>query len=485
MAVTDHEPTDDAVVRLLADWLPDRRWFPVKGTEARLTAVGGLTLTDPRDEARVRILLVRAEAPGVDTVLQVPVTMRPDRTATDDGPAAGGSRPGQAGPAWIGTVGSPPVHVRDGVGDPAFLRAWMSAADGPRPPVDAEHARVLTGEQSNTSVILPASDPAGAADEGPAASAESRPPGAGDATHGAAILKVFRALAPGDNPDVDVPRALARGGWVHVPRPLGWLEAQWPEDGSLVHGHLAVLSEFVDGAQDGFELACAMAERGESFADLARDLGSVVAGMHAALASALPTTDPGRADERAAATADAVRARYRWAAGLVPELTQYADGVEALAARTARLTDLPAPQRIHGDLHLGQALRAHGEWFVTDFEGEPLAPVAARTRPDLALRDVAGMLRSFDYATAVGRGLETAGTGDDTWADDARAALLTGYVTASSGGPGTSGGGAAAHTEDVLRALELDKALYEAVYEARNRPAWLSIPLRAVERLLG
>ena len=94
MAVTDHEPTDDAVVRLLADWLPDRRWFPVKGTEAQLTAVGGLTLTDPRDEARVRILLVRAEAPGVDTVLQVPVTMRPDRTASDDGPTAGGSRPG-------------------------------------------------------------------------------------------------------------------------------------------------------------------------------------------------------------------------------------------------------------------------------------------------------------------------------------------------------------------------------------------------------
>ncbi|GEA89468.1 hypothetical protein [Cellulomonas cellasea] len=168
--------------------------------------------------------------------------------------------------------------------------------------------------------------------------------------------------------------------------------------------------------------------------------------------------------------------------GLGPELAQYADGVEALAARTARLTDLPAPQRIHGDLHLGQALRAHDEWFVTDFEGEPLAPVAARTRPDLALRDVAGMLRSFDYATAVGRGLETAGTGDDSWADDARAALLAGYVEASSG---SAGGGAAPHTEDVLRALELDKALYEAVYEARNRPAWLSIPLRAVARLVG
>jgi maltokinase len=485
MAVTDHEPTDDDVVRLLADWLPDRRWFPVKGAEATLTAVGGLTLTDPRGEARVRILLVRAEAPGVDTVLQVPVTMRPDRTATDDGPAAGGARPGQVGPAWIGTVGSPPMHVRDGVGDPAFLRAWMSAAEGPRPPVDAEHPRVLTGEQSNTSVILPASDPADAPTDSPAASAETRPPGAGDATHGAAILKVFRALAPGDNPDVDVPRALARGGWVHVPRPLGWLEAQWPEDGSLVHGHLAVLSEFVDGAQDGFELACEMARRGESFADLARDLGAVVAGMHAALASALPTNGSGSAGDRASATADAVRSRYRWAVGLVPQLEAFAGGVEALAARTERLTDLPAPQRIHGDLHLGQALRAHGEWFVTDFEGEPLAPVAARTRPDLALRDVAGMLRSFDYATAVGRGLDTAGTGDDAWADDARAALLAGYLAASEPDGATGGTGAPGHTADVLRALELDKALYEAVYEARNRPDWLSIPLRAVDRLVG
>jgi maltokinase len=493
MAVTDHEPSDDEVVRLLADWLPHRRWFPVKGAQAQLSAVGGLTLTDPRAEARVRILLVRAQAPGVDTVLQVPVTLRPAGARPGSGaPDADGRAafvpavPG--GPAWIGTVGSPPVHVRDGVGDPAFLRAWMSAAEGPRPPVDAEHPRVLTGEQSNTSVILPATEPgpltdpdAVAAHDDPAASAESRPPGAGDATHGAAILKVFRALAPGDNPDVDVPRALARGGWVHVPRPLGWLEAQWPEDGTLVHGHLAVLSEFVDGAQDGFELACALAGAGESFGALARDLGGVVAGMHTALASALPTPAQGHASDRASGLADAVRARYRWAVDLVPGLAAYGERVEDLADRTGRLTHLPAPQRVHGDLHLGQALRAHGEWFITDFEGEPLAPVAARTRPDLALRDVAGMLRSFDYATAVGRGR----VGEpDAWADEARTALLEGYLageTAVAGEPVLPGESRTA----LLRALELDKALYEAVYEARNRPDWLAIPLRALDRLLA
>lgn len=455
-------PDDETLVRLLAAWLPGRRWFPVKGAVAELGAAGGLTLLDPRGDAAVRILFVRTVAPGIDTVLQVPVTLRATSVDEDAG-----------GPAVIGTTGTPPVLVRDGCGDPAFLRAWLAVADGPGGDVDPDHPRVLTGEQSNTSVVLPAApDPDGG------------PPRA------AAILKVFRALSPGDNPDVDVPRALAADGWVHVPRPLGWLEGRWPDHGATAEGHLAVLSQFVDGAEDGFELACAMAGRGESFAPLARDLGVVVAGMHAALAEALPVEPPAPTVDRASSVAQAVRDRYRWAASAVPELEQYGHAVEELAARTQHLTDLPVPQRIHGDLHLGQALRAHGEWFVTDFEGEPLAPVAARIRPDLALRDVAGMLRSFDYAAAVGAaGAAGSAAGGDAraWADDARAALLDGYreaaLRAASERHDAPVIDVSSRTE-LLRALELDKAMYEAVYEARNRPAWLDIPLRGIERLL-
>lgn len=467
---------DGELVALLADWLPERRWFPVKGVVAALDLVGARELVDPRGEAQVRILFVRATAPGTDVVLQIPVTLR-----APAGPDEG------ADATRIGVLGDPAVEVRDGCGDPAFLRAWLAAADGPGAAVDPERARVLTGEQSNTSVVLPAVTATGGAGGGDGA--DGLPPGP-------AILKVFRALSPGDNPDVDVPRALAAHGWHHVPRPLGWLDGAWPDRAETVEGHLAVLSQFLAGAQDGFELACAMAGRGESFADHARELGAVVAGMHGALAAALPVPPPPPTVHRASSVAQAVRDRFRWAASAVPVLDKFAGAVEDLAVRTQHLDRLPAPQRIHGDLHLGQALYADDVWFITDFEGEPLAPVAARTRPDLALRDVAGMLRSFDYAAAVGATRGADGIPDEAaalaWTDSARQGLLRGYRDARLAAQGRQPG-ADGEPEDIsletraqlLRALELDKALYEAVYEARNRPAWLPIPLLAITRLLA
>src|SRR5665811_1530130 len=204
-----HTPADDELLTLLRDWLPTRRWFPAKGVAARLECIGGLTLADPRGEASVRVLLVRVRAPDIDSVLQVPVTRR--------------SPAGLAPSAVIGSIADigPPTsttrgrtELRDGVGDPAFLRAWLAAADGPGAVVDPDRARVLSGEQSNSSVVLPAS--------------ESATP--------AAILKVFRTLTPGDNPDVDVPRALAAAGWAHVARPLAWLEAAW----SVSYTHLTL-----------------------------------------------------------------------------------------------------------------------------------------------------------------------------------------------------------------------------------------------------
>ena len=117
---------------------------------------------------------------------------------------------------------------------------------------------------------------------------------------------------------------------------------------------------------------------------------------------------------------------------------------------------------MHGDLHLGQVLRASDEWFITDFEGEPLAPLEQRTRPDLAVRDLAGLLRSIDYAAAVGglTGTEAAGV----------------VCRGSRGAPGRLRLRPPPHV--LVRALELDKTLYEAVYESRNRPAWLPIPPR-------
>lgn len=464
-----HEDRDDALAALLAPWLPGRRWFPVKGTEAHVTAIGGLTLADPQDAAEVRLLLLRAQGAGTGAgtgaVLQVPVVLT-DGPVADDDPALVGRLPdGRA--------------VLDGAGRPEFERAWLSAADrpagAPAPAGELGEPKVIPGEQSNTSVILPGAGPEGST----------------------AMLKVFRGLSEGDNPDVDVPRALAEAGWSHVPRPLAWLGAEWQDGDHTAHGHLGVLSTFVPGARDGFELACDMARDGESFGDLARELGAVVGQMHRALARALPADDadaeagaagtgdpadddaPGRhaaapeagLSAAAATVAEALGARFSWAVAAVPELAEHADAVAALAERTRLLAEVPPRQRVHGDLHLGQVLRGDGTWYVLDFEGEPLLPVAQRTRPDLALRDAAGMLRSFDYAAAVG-GAPAA------WTDVARTAFLAGYSAET---PDLDPG-ARAH---LLRVLELDKALYEAVYEARNRPTWLQIPLRAVARLVG
>ncbi|WP_281358411.1 maltokinase N-terminal cap-like domain-containing protein [Cellulomonas taurus] len=491
-----HEPRDDALAALLGPWLPHRRWFPAKGTDARVSALGGTSLADPQAEADVRVLLLRVESGSGESVLQVPLTLRPavDSPDAPDDPAL-----------LVGTLPDG-TRVRDGAGDPAFLRAWLADAESdPDSPVRSDQLgdpRVISGEQSNTSVILPGAGPGGRT----------------------AMLKVFRGLSAGENPDVDVPRALARVGWEHVPRPLAWMSARWPDRQGVVHGHLEVLSAFVPGAQDGFELACEVAGRGESFADLSRELGEVIAQMHVALAKALPVDDddatrdpdptdapthsrahspahpdpsdptgvgPGTtvrdpeldaevpehgsaAEHGSPAAHDLARSlteRYAWAAGIVPQLAEYREAVHSLADRVRILTGLPDRQRVHGDLHLGQVLRGDDTWYVLDFEGEPLRPMSERTRPDQPLRDAAGMLRSFDYAAAVG-------SAPDAWTRVAREAFWAGYTAESSVlDP--------ALAAVLLRTLELDKALYEAVYEARNRPDWLPIPLHGIERLLA
>ena len=187
-----HEPRDDALAALLGPWLPHRRWFPAKGTDARVSAVGGTGLADPQGEADVRVLLLRVESASGESVLQVPLTLRPavDSPDAPDDPAL-----------LVGTLPDG-TRVRDGAGDPAFLRAWLADAESdPDSPVRSDQLgdpRVISGEQSNTSVILPGAGPGGRT----------------------AMLKVFRGLSAGENPDVDVPRALARVGWEHVPRPL-------------------------------------------------------------------------------------------------------------------------------------------------------------------------------------------------------------------------------------------------------------------------
>ena len=164
-----------------------------------------------------------------------------------------------------------------------------------------------------------------------------------------------------------------------------------------------------------------------------------------------------------------------------------ADAISARYDQTAQLRDVGPAMRIHGDLHLGQSLRADAGWYLIDFEGEPARPLAERIRPSSPLRDVAGMLRSFHYAAEVAR---WEGAHDEdisrreaaAWEERARQAFLAGYF-------GTEGIDALLppeeHRQAVLDAFELDKAAYEVAYEVGFRPQWVPIPLAAIQRILS
>jgi maltokinase len=131
---------------------------------------------------------------------------------------------------------------------------------------------------------------------------------------------------------------------------------------------------------------------------------------------------------------------------------------------------------VHGDLHLGQTLRTAKGWKIVDFEGEPAKPLSERVLPDSPWRDVAGMLRSFDYAPRVAA-ITVAAIGDEgaeqrafraaEWSARNQAAFLEAYA----------GRELTPDDQTLLAAYVADKAVYECVYEARNRPSWLQIPL--------
>ncbi|MEP7764039.1 aminoglycoside phosphotransferase [Sanguibacter sp. 25GB23B1] len=454
------------LLSLLERWLPSRRWFPAKGVDVTLSSTARIPLSSEdggRRQSFVELVRARREgAGGVDVTLQVPLVLERDLP----GAAALSAGAVDEASALVGRTSDGRLY--DGAQHPAFWAAWLDAAswvDGDRParaPYDFTGAHILSVEQSNSSVLLPR-------------------------IAGGTMLKVLRTLAPGDNPDVVVPLALTREGWHGVPTPYAWHEIAVDDADGAWRAHAGVLAEFVPDAKDGFELACAHAADGRPFNSPARELGTQVAQMHSALrrafAAEVHDADP-------AWLLDALRRRVRSAASASAAVRERAADIEAFLTHMSTVTDeavqqgrpLPPLQRIHGDLHLGQALYSpQTGWRILDFEGEPLRPLSERTRPDLGERDVTGMLRSFDYAAAVGGATST------EWARAARRAFLEGYNGYLSV-PGALGFGQPPSLADrrlILDSFELDKALYEVVYEERNRPDWIGIPLAAIDRILG
>ena len=351
--------------------------------------------------------------------------------------------------------------VGDGRGDDKAL-TFHRDPSAPEVPLDAQ-SLVSGAEQSNTSLIF------------------------GDVV----MCKIFRKVAPGLNPDIEIHAALASVGSTHIAAPLGWLEGRWTDHdtGQEVTGSLAMLQEFLANASEGWNLAKTSVrdlfaeadlhadEVGGDFAGEAHRLGAATAEVHRDLARTLPTGIL-RADELADRAAG-MRLRLERATAVVPELAPHAPALAAAYDDLAALgVDVPV-QRVHGDYHLGQVLRTLDGWRLIDFEGEPARPLEERRELDSPLRDVAGMLRSFDYAAwhllaGAPRSPQREYRAAE-WAERNRSAFCDGYAEAAGDDPRERG--------VLLRALETDKAVYEAVYEARNRPSWLRIPMSAIQRL--
>lgn len=472
-----HEWPDDAeLLRLLLAWMPERRWFPLKGDAA--PSIDDLSIAaDIRLGPGVRDLLIRAARPkGQPPVLiHAPLVLAPAEDLDSF------ASPGEAEGSWGFRIPDSPLALVDGPHHPRFWAAWARAARAAGTVLEggaeaiasrAGQGRVMTGEQSNTNVVMPA------------------PEGASDGCESDIVVKLFRVLAPGRNPDVEVSAALAGDGWDRVRTPVAWSTLAWedPATHSPVLTDSAVACVFIPKAEDGFELFCSLAGSDDATgpvraraAGLARDLGRTTAQMHEHIARAMGSASPIAPRE----LADSLRLRAHWA---MDEVSQLETRIEGLRGRVddaltdvENLDSLEAATRIHGDYHLGQVLRETGvpesaeeRWFVLDFEGEPLRPLAERSMPDQPMRDVAGMLRSFDYAAAVG------GAADPSWLISMRSSFLEGYAEASA----PLDERASRRRRILLAALELDKALYEAVYEARNRPDWLEIPLRGIRALV-
>jgi maltokinase len=459
----DPEP----ISRAIKDFVAEARWFGGKGRDFAVTGIRRLAEVpmppDVPDVGRVFINLVEVSyGPGDVEMYQVPLAYYEDPQHRIDHAFVGWWEEPELG--W--------VHVYDALHDreamAGWLRAFADASDRdsdtglrfhrlPGHDLDLEaQSALFSGEQSNSSVFFGED----------------------------AIFKLFRKITPGINPDIEIHERLTLAESTHIAALYGWVEHR---DGPTIL-HLGMLQQFLRTATDGWDLALASVrnlfaeedlhahEVGGDFAAESTRLGVALREIHDTLAEVLPTETEVTPADIAAGMSE----RLDEALTVVPELADHAAGLRRLYSAVAALDEVHV-QRIHGDLHLGQTLRTALGWKVVDFEGEPAKPLAERRLPDSRWRDVAGMMRSFDYAPhAVERTLIDRADGSQQrafraqeWSHRNQNHFLVAYA----------GGELTPQQRTLLDAYVADKAVYECVYETRNRPAWLAIPLAAVAQI--
>jgi trehalose synthase-fused probable maltokinase len=447
--------------RTLIDFVEGRRWFGARAEEvvhAQLLDVAVLRRQPPEFAAAIAEMRF---APGTHQLYQVLLGYRP----SDDG--------------WseevVGQVDG--LTVYDALADPTLSRelvhlmrsrSQVSADEGMIEfgavdlagfDTDLYEPRSIGVEQSNTSVVF------------------------GDEL----ILKAYRRLEPGINPELEVLRFLTEREFPSIAALVGW----YGYSGPLITATLGILQRFIPAAQGGWELALdELREDPERFLGRVRRLGEVTGDLHSALAS--DTGDPDFAPEEPSAEALGLLT-----ATVDEEIERIfldlPEGVEALEPIVGRGEEVRDQLRLfthfgasgkvirhHGDYHLGQVLWSDDDWVVIDFEGEPARSLPERRQKRSPLRDVAGMLRSFAYAASASEILNGA-PAPEGWEERARELFLEGYfqhVDASLVPPGREA------RERMIAVFELEKAVYELRYELNNRPGWLGIPVAGVLRIL-
>jgi maltokinase len=344
------------------------------------------------------------------------------------------------------------VPAGDGIVEFASTEAFTGAGH------ELREARAVLAEQSNTSIVF---------DE-------------------ALIMKVFRRLEAGINPELELLRFLTEHGFENIAQLAGW----YAYGGRQMDATLGILQEFVTGGEDGWERALStMDAESERFLQSLGHLGEVTGRMHSVLGS--DANDPAFSPEATSAESlglltatvdEEIESIFMDLPEDNPELQPIRGRGEEVRERLRLLTNLGGTGRVirhHGDFHLGQTLWADGDWVILDFEGEPARSLPERRRKRSPLRDVAGMLRSFAYAASAAKLLR----GIDppvAWEQRARAEFLDGYHGTIDQNLVPSG----PSMDKLLRVFELEKAVYELRYELNNRPDWVKIPVAGIVRML-
>ena len=442
----------------LREWVQQQRWYASKSRHVSgIEIVEGVTL---RDAPFLFLALVQTRfATGTHELYQLPLSLIRTKVAVNDPIAR--TKDWTAYDALAEPVRLLELVLRMDTEDEIQAsegRFSFHRADGLASVTEDSTVRAMGVEQSNSSIVI----------------------------DDQLVLKVFRKLEPGINPELEVLRFLTEREFPNIAPLHGWYDY----DGAPLAATLGVAQQFLPDAVGGWELALDKIEHDpEWFLDQLSDLGRVTAELHNMLASDAgdPAFSPEEPSNEAlsllTATVDEdierIFVRLPDDERVAPIIGRGQDVRERLAARS-QIGVGGRVIRTHGDYHLGQTLHTPGGWVIIDFEGEPARALTQRRAKRSPLRDIASMLRSFAYTTSaipILRGHQA----PENFEIRARERFLNAYFERVDSALMPPGEAAIAN---LLLIYELEKAIYELQYELDNRPDWVGIPVAGIRRLL-